>query len=44
MSFICSGFGVSRDDEAWERGDDREEDGRTELVERDKDGVTRGAY
>ena len=43
LIFICSGFGVSREDEAQERDDDeREEEGREDPVEHDEDGVARG--
>ena len=45
FTFICSGFGVSRE-EARERDEDkREDDARDEdAVERDEDGVARGAH
>ena len=45
LIFICSGFGVSREDEAQERDDDeREEEGREDSVERGEDGVVHGAH
>ena len=45
LTFICSSFGVSREDEARERDDDeREEDGREDPMERDEDGVALGVH
>ena len=45
FTFICSGFGVSREEARERDEDEREDDARDEdAVERDEDGVARGTH